>query len=369
MLHDRQSWRGDQHGHRDHRRGHAGLSVAYYLVRAGLRPGEDFVILDRGPTAGGAWQSRWWALRLDDAHRVHDLPGMHRLGLSFATADASRPAREVVSEYYAAYEDFYGLDVRRPATVDRVEYRPAGFAVHQTDSVVIDADLIVNASGSWQSPYIPDIPGRASFVGRQLHVQQFRTRAEFRDQRVAVVGGGTSAISMLVELHGVAASTTWFTRRPVVFRPGDVGHTPELGAAAVEQQNQAARAGLVLPSIVSSTGLSVTPYMRALYDAGLLVAQPMFDRIEPDGVRLVDGTGMSLDAIVWATGFRAELGHLAPLDITEPGGGLQVEDGRLVRDRRIFLAGYGPQASTIGANRAGRATARQLLAELGYPPR
>jgi cation diffusion facilitator CzcD-associated flavoprotein CzcO len=349
--------------------GQAGLSVAYYLVRAGLQPGVDFVVLDRGPNAGGAWQNRWASLRLDDAHRVHDLPGMHRLGLSFATADARRPARDVVSEYYAAYEKFYDLDVRRPAIVDRVEYRPAGFAVHLTDLTVIKAELIVNASGSWQSPYIPDIPGRTSFAGRQLHVQQFRSREEFRNQRVAVVGGGTSAIGMLVELHDVVASQVWFTRRPVVFRPIDVEYTPELGAAAVEQQNQAARSGLVLPSIVSSTGLSVTSYLRDLYDSGRLVAQPMFSRIETEGVRLADGTTMALDVILWATGFRAELAHLAPLDIAEPGDGVQVEDGQLVRDPRIFFAGYGPQASTIGANRAGRTTARQLLAALGYPAR
>ena len=39
--------------------GQAGLSVAYYLKRFGLTAGRDFVIFDRGQTAGGAWQYRW----------------------------------------------------------------------------------------------------------------------------------------------------------------------------------------------------------------------------------------------------------------------------------------------------------------------
>jgi hypothetical protein len=46
------------------------------------------------------------------------------------------------------------------------------------------------------------------------------------------------------------------------------------------------------------------------------------------------------------------------------GGGVTVADGASQSDPRIFLAGYGPQASTIGASRAGRAVARQVVAAL-----
>ncbi|MYW28546.1 pyridine nucleotide-disulfide oxidoreductase, partial [Streptomyces sp. SID2119] len=43
-----------------------------------------------------------------------------------------------------------------------------------------------------------------------------------------------------------------------------------------------------------------------------------------------------------------------------------------VRDRRVHLVGYGPSASTIGANRAGRTAVRsvlRLLEETGGPDR
>ena len=83
--------------------GHAGLSVAYYLQRLGLTPGVEFVVLDRGPDSGGAWQHRWDALRLGAAHRVADLPGMSDLGLSFETANKQLPARDVVADYYRRY--------------------------------------------------------------------------------------------------------------------------------------------------------------------------------------------------------------------------------------------------------------------------
>ena len=67
--------------------GQAGLSVAYYLRRFELVADEDFVMLDRAPGPGGAWQHRWSSLRLGTAHRVNDLPGMGELGISFETAD------------------------------------------------------------------------------------------------------------------------------------------------------------------------------------------------------------------------------------------------------------------------------------------
>ena len=43
---------------------------------------------------------------------------------------------------------------------------------------------------------------------------------------------------------------------------------------------------------------------------------------------------------------------------------MTVGQGAAWNDPRIFLAGYGPQASTIGANRAGRMIARQIMAML-----
>ena len=90
----------------------------------------------------------------------------------------------------------------------------------------------------------------------------------------------------------------------------------------------------------------------------------MFSAIEPDGVRWADGTFQHADVILWATGFRPELRHLAPLKLREREGGVTVAGGASWKDPRIFFAGYGPQASTIGANRAGRTIARQVIASL-----
>jgi putative flavoprotein involved in K+ transport len=90
----------------------------------------------------------------------------------------------------------------------------------------------------------------------------------------------------------------------------------------------------------------------------------MFSAVEENGVRWPDGSFTEVDAIIWATGFRPELRHLSPLHLREKAGGVTVAAGASWQDPRIFLAGYGPQASTIGANRAGRVIARQIMAQL-----
>ena len=346
--------------------GQAGLSVAYYLRRLGLDPGNEFVLLDRGPGTGGAWQFRWEALRLGYAHRVNDLPGMEELGVSFDTADRQAPAKDVVSDFYRRYEDHYQLQVVRPANVTRVEPTPDGFLVHfdgEYGPREVSTRVLVNATGTWGSPFVPWYPGMNEFGGRHLHTVDYGDAGEFADQDVVVVGGGTSAIGFLMELENVTKSLTWVARRPIEFLE-DQELNIEAGVNAVALQDAAARAGRALPSIVSTTGVPRSRRIQAAIDRGLLRALPMFSSIERDGVRWPDGRFQHADAIIWSTGFRPELRHLAPLKLREKEGGIGVGGGAAWRNSRVFFAGYGPTASTVGANRAGRTIARQVVATL-----
>lgn len=346
--------------------GQAGLSVAYYLKRLGLDPGNDFVLLDRGPGTGGAWQFRWESLRIGSAHRINDLPGFDELGLSFESADRQSPAKEVVAEYYQQYEDHFGFQVVRPANVTAVENHDADLIVTLADGdhvQQVTTETVVNATGTWGAPFIPWYPGLRSFAGKHIHTNDYVSAKHFEGKSVVVVGGGTSAIGFLLELENVAGQTTWVSRRPVDFLE-DGGMNLEARVEAVRLQDEAARAGRALPSIVSGTGVPRTRRIQAGIERGLLTQREMFSSIEPDGVRWADGTFQNADAIIWSTGFRPELRHLSSLKLREKEGGMSVAAGVALGDSRIFFAGYGPQASTIGANRAGRMIARQVIATL-----
>ena len=136
----------------------------------------------------------------------------------------------------------------------------------------------------------------------------------------------------------------------------------EARRAAVEVVARRVAAGQPPGSVVSATGLPLTPAVAALREQGVLKRHPVFERVLPGGVRWADGSEQAADVILWATGFRPAVEHLRPLRLREPGGGILVEGTRVVREPRLHLLGYGPSASTVGAGRAAREAVRAVLA-------
>ncbi|GIF78288.1 oxidoreductase [Asanoa siamensis] len=329
--------------------GQAGLSSAYHLRGAGL----DHVVLDANPAPGGAWQHRWPTLRMATVHGIFDLPGMH-----FDPPALDAPAFTAVPAYFAAFEHRFGLDVQRPVRVSSVSSLPDERLLVATSQGTWHARALINATGTWTRPFRPYYPGAETFRGWQPHTADYRGPAAFTGRRVVVVGGGTSAVQTLLEIAEVTASTTWVTRRPPVFVEGPFDQ--EYGRAAVAKVEDRVKAGLPPRSVVSVTDLPWTPAMAEARARGILVRRPMFSRILPDGVSWPDGAFEPADIILWATGFRAALDHLAPLRLRTPGGGIVMDGTRVAADARIHLVGYGPSASTVGANRAGRAAVREI---------
>lgn len=333
--------------------GQAGLAAAHHLRRTGFEPERDFVVLDHAPGPGGAWQFRWPSLTYGKVHGMHSLPGME-----LTCADPARPSAEVVSAYFADYERTFDLRVRRPVDVSAVREGPGGRLLVESSAGIWSTRSLINATGTWDRPFWPRYPGQETFRGRQLHTAQYAGPEEFAGQRVVVVGGGASGTQHLLEIAPYAASTTWVTRRPPVFREGPFDE--DAGRAAVALVEERVRQGLAPRSVVSVTGLPLNDAIRAGLESGVLDRQPMFDRITPEGIEWDGGRRVAADVILWATGFRAAIDHLRPLRLREAGGGIRMEGTRAVADPRVHLVGYGPSASTIGANRAGRSAVRDI---------
>lgn len=340
--------------------GQAGLSAAYHLQRRGLA----FQVLDAEAGPGGAWRHRWKSLVMATVNGISDLPGIAK-----PEVDPAEPSSEFLSRYFAGYEQELGIEVMRPVkvtSVAREDTDPAGSLRISTDRGDWSAKAVINATGTWTRPFWPIYPGRSTFRGRQLHVADYVSAEEFRGLHVVVVGGGISAVGLLDEISQVT-TTSWFTRREPVWR--DAEFDLQAGHDAVALVEERVRQGLPPQSVVSVTGLIWTPALRAAAERGALDRRPMFTSIEPDGVRLTDGSLLRADVILWATGFRAELEHLAPLHLRGPGGGIVMDGTQVAAEPRVHLVGYGPSSSTIGANRAGRAAVTAILKLPALAPR
>jgi cation diffusion facilitator CzcD-associated flavoprotein CzcO len=340
--------------------GQAGLAASYFLRQRGIH----HVVLDANPEPGGAWQHRWSSLSMADVHGVADLPG------STAPEVSRRAANRVVPDYFGDYERSHGLPVLRPVRVDRVD-SDGELLVARAGEHEWRTRTLVNATGTWTRPFVPYYPGIETFRGEQVHTAQYPGVDHFRGRRVLVVGGGASAVQLLGELAPVT-DTLWVTRRAPVWRDE---FDSAAGLAAVTAVEERVRRGLPPASVVSVTGLALRPQEQEAARLGAYERLPMFARIEPDGVRWGDGRFERIDVILWATGFRPAVDHLAPLGLRSPEGGIalvpvpgNVQGATTAeRDPRVQLVGYGPSASTIGASRAGRqaalAVSRHLAAQ------
>lgn len=276
--------------------GQAGLSASYHLQRRGFVPisraeagTRSYVVLDAEEGSGGAWRHRWESLKMETVNGIHELPGY-----PVPAADPQASSRDVLPAYFAEYESHYDLQVQRPVRVRTVTALPGEQeSGGQADRLIVSSDsgqwaarYVINATGTWTRPFWPSYPGQQTFRGRQLHVHDYLSAEHFAGQRVVIVGAGISATQLLDEISQVT-ETLWVTRD----EPEWVERFSDTTiVTALSRAEERIRQGLPPQSIVRVTGMHRTPWIERADARGVLVRHPMFVSIEPDGVRMPDGT-------------------------------------------------------------------------------
>ncbi|WP_445525727.1 ArsO family NAD(P)H-dependent flavin-containing monooxygenase [Streptomyces cyslabdanicus] len=336
--------------------GQAGLAAGYHLRRRKV----DFVILDAKAAPGGAWQHMWDSLHLFSPAEHSSLPGR----LMPAQAGETYPDAGHVVEYLTDYEKRYDLPVVHGTLVDAVRL-DGDRLLAEADSGTWRAKAVISATGTWSRPFLPAVPGRGVFTGRQLHTVNYRSPADFAGQNVIVVGGGNSGAQIAADLAlDGRVGVTWATQRPPRFLADTVDGRVLFDVATARRQ--ALDAGRSDTGGVASLGdIVAVPPVRAARDAGLLDAKPMFARFTATGVQWADGSHAEAAAIVWCTGFRPALAHLAPLGLRGPRGRIPTAGTRAVAEPRLHLLGYGDwtgpaSATLIGVGRPARDAARDI---------
>ncbi|MFJ8658844.1 ArsO family NAD(P)H-dependent flavin-containing monooxygenase [Streptomyces sp. NPDC093795] len=335
--------------------GQSGLVAGYHLRRLGL----DFVILDAQSAPGGAWPHTWDSLRLFSPAAYSSLPGR----LMPPQPGETYPDAAHVAAYLSAYEQRYELPVHRPVRVSGVHRDGARLRVETENSGTWLGRAVISATGTWSRPFVPAVPGRAEFTGTQLHTVEYDGPAAFAGKRVTVVGGGNSGAQIAADLaHGT--ELTWVTLREPRYLADDID-----GRALFDHATARRRAldeGRTDTGGVASLGdIVAVPPVREARDAGLLKAQPMFARLTTTGVEWADGTRADSDAIIWCTGFRPALAHLAPLGLRGPRGHIPTAGTQALGEPRVHLLGYGDwtgpaSATLIGVGRPAREAARSI---------
>ncbi len=175
---------------------------------AGLRAGEeaqarglDYVILERG----GIAQS-WQDIREDMLMLSPCLPQRDWTSISthfpIWKLDITRPycyASEFV-DYLIKYTDHFNLNIETNSSVTSIRQKDGLFEI-STGENKYRARIILNVTGFFGNPFIPNIPGlRGNPI--VMHSHQFKSVDAFRNKRVVIIGSGNSAAETAISLAG-----------------------------------------------------------------------------------------------------------------------------------------------------------------------
>jgi putative flavoprotein involved in K+ transport len=334
--------------------GQMGLSLGYYLRRAEA----DFMILDAEDGPGGAWRHGWDSLRLFSPAGYSSLPGW----LMPPNGHTGYPTRDNVVHYLASYEARYHLSVRRSVRVLAIDQADDHLKV-LTEADVVMAKVVVSATGTWSNPYVPDIPGRDVFQGKQVHSAHYIEPDDYAGQTVLVVGGGNSGAQIIAEVAQISRAL-WVTIHDPVFLPDHVD-----GRVLFERAVERMKTGPRETPVGGIGDIVMVPPVKDARTRGDLNSVRAFERMTANGVVWPDGSEMAVDAVIWCTGFRPALQYLAQLDVVGADGKVALDGQQSVAEPRLWFAGYGDwsgagSATLMGAARTARDIVPRIMAQL-----
>jgi putative flavoprotein involved in K+ transport len=275
--------------------GQAGLAIGYFLALQSRR----FVILDRASSIGAAWRERWETLTLFTPRRYSALPGLPSPG-----DPDGYPTRDEVIAYLERYAETYQLPFELNTEVKQLERGDDGrFRLHVEDRT-ITADQVVVATGPFQTPYVPKLGEKLADDVFRTHAVGYRRPGEVPQGTVLVVGGGNTGFQIAKELsatHKVVLSVG-SRQKPLPQRLLGRDLFWWLTKLGILDKTVDSRLGRKLSTRDTLIGSSP----RELERRHGVELKPR--AIDADGhtVRFEGSREIEVDAVIWATGYRAD---------------------------------------------------------------
>jgi cation diffusion facilitator CzcD-associated flavoprotein CzcO len=338
--------------------GFGGLAVALELKRHGI---DSFEVLERGEHVGGVWQANTYPGAACDVPSV-----IYQFSYALkpdwsrrygTQAEIRDYLQEVAEEHGILPHVSFGREVVS-ATWDEPAAR---WRIATADGETREADVLICATGQLSRPRIPAVPGRETFGGAQFHSAEWDHDVDLRGRRVALVGGGASAIQVgpaivdeVAHLTVVQRSPSWIvnkydwtpsrlekallrrfpvlqrayhngmwlyfeSRYPVVKRAFDPVRRlwmRERRARIRRTIGDPAKAAAATPGYAMGCNrlLLSTEWYPMLARPDVDLAGAAVTGMTERGLVCADGTAVDADVVIWCTGFTATE-YLAPIEI------------------------------------------------------
>jgi dimethylaniline monooxygenase (N-oxide forming) len=343
--------------------GVAGLATAKTLRADGI----ECVIFERAPRLGGVWADGYSNFGVQVQKELYEFPDWP------LPPDApSFTPGPVMQKYLEGYADHFGVTPglrleSRVTSIDRRQDGAPGWEITSEtggETATESFDLVAVATGLYsETPNVPEYPGRDDFPGDVLHISALKTRAPLEGKSVAVIGYGKSATdaageaaAVAKDVHLIFRDVHWPVPRKLAgVLPFKWGMLNRLTAALIPPYMRPSpavrwlhslgrplvwiywRLVEVLLRVQFKLGTRIAqgedlvpnrPVERDCFGESTMVPRPGFmglirdgrvsahrteiERYTPDGLILKDGDNVSVDCVVFGTGWKSDYGYLSP---------------------------------------------------------
>ena len=198
--------------------GFCGIAMGVQLELLGI----PYLVLDRQPEAGGTWTiNRYPGIRVDTMSITYEFSFERNYPWSeyFGQGEEVRGYLDHIARKYGVHANTRFEHELRSATFDPDRDMWVLDVATPSGRVTLEANVIVNAVGTFANPRRPTFDGQDDFAGVIVHPARWPADLELDHKRVAVVGNGSTGVQMVKPISEVADHVFVFQRTPQWISP------------------------------------------------------------------------------------------------------------------------------------------------------
>jgi cation diffusion facilitator CzcD-associated flavoprotein CzcO len=331
--------------------GQSALACAYFFRRTKRK----ILLIDKNSECGGSWNFAWDSLQLFSPVEFNVLPGW-----PMPIIESGYPKKSDIISYLCEYEKRYDFPIKRGVSVESTFHNGKFFEL-DTSQGIYKAKSVISATGTYGSPFIPNISGLSDFQGIQLHSADYRNPEDFEGKNVLVVGEGNSGAQLVADLYKKSACF-WAVKGAPQFLPPEVDGRVLFDSATKIYQNRNSDVKETVP--INLGNIVRLPKVKEAEEDGAFKEYFQIEKFEKNGVLKSTGAFQEIDVVIWCTGFNYNTKHLKPLIDPDERGKVMLEENQSLDIDGLWLVGYGgwtgfASATIIGIGRTAKSVVKQ----------
>ena len=187
----------------------AGLSIAARLNQQGV----DTLVVEKWPRIGDSWRKRYHSLALHNSIHLNHLPYME-----FPPTWPKYIPKDMLGLWFEFYAQVMEINCWTDTEFvgatwnDTEKSWTARLKRGDGTERVVRPRHLVFANGVSSYPMLPDVPGLEDFKGEVIHSEGFDSGAGWEGKKAFILGTGSSANDIALDLHSHGVNTTLIQR-------------------------------------------------------------------------------------------------------------------------------------------------------------